>query len=551
MRNLSVRKSVRALAALVAVIGVLLLPLTAKAAEPIKVGLSVALTGGVAPIGKQVLAALQIWRDDVNAKGGLLGRPVELVFYDDQSNPQNVPGLYTKLIDVDKVDLLIGPYATNMVAPAIPVLMQFHKTTIGILANAANSKFHYDQYFSMLPTGPEPKKSFAYGFFELAAAQNPRPKTVAIVAADAEFAQNAADGARESVKEIGGFQIVLDQKYPPTTTDYSPIMRAVQALNPDIVYVAAYPPDSVGIVRAANEIGLTPKMFGGAFIGLLVSPIKAQLGPLMNGIINNEVFLPAPSLVFPGTKELLAKYQAVAQQQKIDPMGWAFPPLGYAAGQVMAQAVEGAKTLDQVKLAAYMHSHTFSTVVGDIKFGKDGEWAKSRVFFTQFQHVTANSMDQFRDTTHEVIVWPNEYKTGTVIYPYADAKKAVKNDEEFMNGSPFKLGTFATSGGGAFAAIVLDDDAIPLTAAAIACKNALASVTTIWRASRRFRAFWKGGTRTSPRCRSSSPSWKRKAGRARKNSPACARCRRWRGPARCSTPRRISRSTSTKCCAPA
>jgi branched-chain amino acid transport system substrate-binding protein len=155
----------------------------------------------------------------------------------------------------------------------------------------------------------------------------------------------------------------------------------------------------------------------------LVSPIKAQLGPLMNGIINNEVFLPAPSLVFPGTKELLAKYQAVAQQQKIDPMGWAFPPLGYAAGQVMAQAVEGAKTLDQVKLAAYMHSHSFSTVVGDIKFGKDGEWAKSRVFFTQFQHVTANSMDQFRDTTHEVIVWPNEYKTGNVIYPYADAKK--------------------------------------------------------------------------------------------------------------------------------
>ena len=398
-------------------------PSAASAAEPIRVGLSVALTGGVAPIGKQVLAALQIWRDDVNAKGGLLGRPVELVYYDDQSNPQNVPGLYTKLIEVDKVELLIGPYATNMVAPAIPVLMQYHKTTIGILANAANSKFHYDQYFSMLPTGPEPKKSFAYGFLEMAAAQKPRPTTVAIVAADAEFAQNAADGARESIKEIGGFQTVMDQKYPPPTTDYTPIMRAVAALNPDIVYVAAYPPDSVGIVRAANEVGLTPKMFGGAFIGLLVSPIKAQLGPLMNGIVNNEVFLPAPSLVFPGTKELLAKYQPIAQQEKIDPMGWAFPPLGYAAGQVLAQAVEGAKTLDQVKLAAYMRGHSFSTVVGDIRFGKDGEWAKSRVFFTQFQHVTGNAMDQFRDTAHEVIVWPNEYKTGNLIYPYAEAKQ--------------------------------------------------------------------------------------------------------------------------------
>jgi branched-chain amino acid transport system substrate-binding protein len=422
MRNLSLRTKARGLLVLFALCAVIL-PSVAKAADPIRVGMTMALTGGVAPIGKQVLAALQIWRDDVNAKGGLLGRPVEFVVYDDQSNPANIPSLYTKLIDVDKVDLLIGPYATNMVAPTIPILMQYKKTTIGILANAANSKFHYDQYFSMLPTGPEPQKAFAYGFFELAAGVTPRPKTVAIVAADAEFAQNAADGARMSIKEIGGFETVLDEKYPPSTTDYTPVMRAAQAVNPDIVFVAAYPPDSVGIVRAANEIGLTPKMFGGTFIGLLVTPIKMQLGPLMNGIVNNEVFLPAKSLTFPGTNELLAKYQATAKTQGIDPMGWAFAPLAYAAGQTLEQAVEGTKGTDQAALAAYMHSHTFHTVVGDITFGKDGEWAKSRVFFTQFQHVTGNSIDQFKDTTHEVVVWPNEYKTGDMIYPYAEAKK--------------------------------------------------------------------------------------------------------------------------------
>jgi branched-chain amino acid transport system substrate-binding protein len=403
----------------------LFLPNAARAADPIRIGTSLALTGGVAPIGKQVLAALQIWRDDVNAKGGLLGRPIELVYYDDQSNPANVPQLFTKLIEVDKVDLLIGPYATNMVAPAIPVLMQYKKTTISILANAANSKLHYDQYFSMLPTGPEPQKAFAEGFFELAAAAKPRPKTVAIVAADAEFAQNAADGARQTIKDMGGFEIVADQKYPPSTTDYTPVMRAVQALNPDIVFVAAYPPDSVGIVRAANEVGLTPKMFGGAFIGLLVTPIKVQLGPLANGIVNNTVFMPAPSLTFPGTREMMAKYQAAAQGAGIDPIGPAFPPLGYAAGQVLAEAVEGTKSLDHKTLAAYMRSHTFSTVVGDIKFGKDGEWAKSRVFFVQFQHVAPNSLDQFKDpnSPHEVVVWPKEYKTGDMIYPYADAKK--------------------------------------------------------------------------------------------------------------------------------
>ncbi|HTH33226.1 MAG TPA: amino acid ABC transporter substrate-binding protein [Xanthobacteraceae bacterium] len=422
MRIASSWSIARAVSALL-VFSALIVPTVVKAADPVRIGFTMALTGGVAPAGKQVLAALQIWRDDVNAKGGLLGRPVELVFYDDQSNPQNIPGLYTKLIEVDKVDLLIGPYATNMVAPTIPILMQYHKTTVGILANAANSKFHYNQYFSMLPTGPEPQKSFSYGFFQLAAAAKPRPKTVAIVAADAEFAQNAADGARQAIKETSGFELVLDQKYPPTTTDYAPIMQAVKALNPDIVYVAAYPPDSVGIVRAANEIGLTPKMFGGTFIGLLLTPIKAQLGPLMNGIVNNEVFLPGPAFTFPGTLELLEKYRAVAKAQGLDPMGWSYPPLGYAAAQVLAQAVEGAKTLDQVKLAAYMHDHTFHTVVGDVTFGKDGEWTKSRVVFTQFQHVKDNSVDQFKDTTNEVIVWPDQYKAGTMVYPYAEAKK--------------------------------------------------------------------------------------------------------------------------------
>lgn len=394
-----------------------------RAADPIKVGFSMALTGAVAPNGKQNLLALELWRDDVNAKGGLLGRPIELVFYDDQSNPANVPQIYTKLIDVDKVDLLIGPYATNMVAPAIPVLMQSKKTTIGILANAANSKFHYDQYFSMLPTGPEPQKAFSRGFFELAAAAQPRPKTVALIAADAEFAQNAVEGARQNITDMGGFDTVFDKSYPPTTADFTPILRAIQALNPDIVFVAAYPPDSVGIVRAANEIGLVPKLFGGTFIGLLVTPIKMQLGPLMNGIVNNEVFVPAPAFTFPGTLEVLAKYQTAAKTQGIDPLGWAFPPLSYAAGQVLAQAVEGAKSLDHKAIADYMRSHTFHTVVGDITFGKDGEWVKSRVVFTQFQNVTGNTLDQFVDTTREVVVWPKEYKSGDLIYPYAKAKQ--------------------------------------------------------------------------------------------------------------------------------
>jgi len=224
-----------------------------------------------------------------------------------------VPAIYTKLITIDKVDLLVGPYATNMVAPAMPVLMQNNKMTISILGLGVNRQFNYPRYFSTVPLGPEGPPAFSKGFFELAKAQNPAPQTVAIVAADAEFAQTAAGGARQNAK-AAGFTIVYDGKYPPNTTDFAPVMRAVQAANPDIVFAAAYPPDTIGIVRASNEIGFTPKMFGGTLIGLMAAPIKMQLGPLVNGIVMNESFMPA--LDFPGTAELMKKYQAIAPERK-------------------------------------------------------------------------------------------------------------------------------------------------------------------------------------------------------------------------------------------
>src|ERR1700704_4512617 len=203
----------------------------AWAADPIKVGFSMALTGAVAPNGKQNLLALQIWAEDVNAKGGLMGRPVELVYYDDQSNPNNVPGIYTKLISVDKVDLLVGPYATNMIAPAMPVVMQMNKMTIGMLGVNVNRQFNYSRYFSMVPGGDEGTLAFSRGWFEIAAALTPKPRTVALIGADAEFGKTACDGARDNAQK-GGFEIIYDKSYPPSTTDMVPIVRAIPATNP-------------------------------------------------------------------------------------------------------------------------------------------------------------------------------------------------------------------------------------------------------------------------------------------------------------------------------
>ena len=250
----------------------------------------------------------------------------------------------------------------------------------------------------------------------------PKPKTVAIVGADAEFARNTTDGARLNAKSLG-FDIVYDKSYPPGTTDFGPIVRAIQATAPDVVFAAAYPPDTLGLIRADREIGFTPKMFGGGLIGLLATAMKVQLGPLLNGIVKQDLFVNSPQFEFAGLRDMLRKYQAKAPGFGVDPLGYAYSPFGYAGGQVLAAAVEGTKSLDQGALADYMHSHTFDTVIGKISFGKDGEWSAPRVVFTQFQNVTDSSIEQFREVKHEVIVWPPEYRTGTMIYPYADAIK--------------------------------------------------------------------------------------------------------------------------------
>ncbi len=395
---------------------------SAQSGNPIKVGVGLALTGAGASPSKVILTSLEIWRDDVNAKGGILGRPVQLIVLDDQSNPANVPGVYTKLISVDKVDLLLGPYGTNFVAPAMPTIIQHNKLTISFTAIGINRHFNYDKYFSMVSVGPDGVNAFSKGFFELAAAQQPKPQTVAILAADAEFARSAADGAREELKKHG-FKVVYDQSYPPPTTDFAPVMRAIQAANPDILFIGAYPPDNVGIIRAANEIGLSPKMFGGAMIGMLVTPIKVQLGPIANGLIVSENFAAAGAHSYTGTADFLKRYNAKASAAGIDPLGFAWGPFAYAAGQVLDKAVTETKSLDHNKLADYMHKAKFETVAGNFSFAKDGEWSQTRQVFTQVQNAQPNNLDQFRDGKAMPILWPAEMKTGTMIYPYADARK--------------------------------------------------------------------------------------------------------------------------------
>jgi len=392
----------------------------AQGAAPIKIGFSMALTGPLAPNGKQALLGAQIWQEQLNAKGGLLGRQIQLVNYDDQSNPSTVPGIYTKLLDVDKCDLVVGPYATNMVAPAIPVVMQRGKTFIGLFALDANGEFHYPKYFSMLPSGPTPKQSFTEGFFEVAARQNPKPQTIAIAAEDADFSHNAADGARDNVKKFD-LKTVYDKTYPPNTTDFSPIIRAIQASNPDVVVFCSYPLSSVGLLLSANELGLKPKMMGGAMVGLQATAIKSKLKSHLNGIVNYETWVPSPKLMAPAA-DFFKTYQSRAQAAGADPLGYYLGGWGYAYLQVLQQAVEATKSIEDDKLANYMRDNAFKTIMADVRFGKNGEWTKSGMLQVQYHGITdAADLETWRGMSFQTVLTPADEKTGDIIYPYEKA----------------------------------------------------------------------------------------------------------------------------------
>ena len=179
----------------------------------------------------------------------------------------------------------------------------------------------------------------------------------------------------------------------------------------------------VGIIHAANEVGLKTNLFGGGMVGLQTTSVKQELGPLMNGIVNYDFWIPAPTMKFPGVDEFLKKYQDKAKGSGVDPLGYYLAPWAYSYMQVLADAVTGAGGLDQQKIADYLRSHTFKTVMGDIAFGPDGELSEPHDLMVQYQHLTGNGLDQFNTGKQPVILWPPKYADGKALYPYTDSRK--------------------------------------------------------------------------------------------------------------------------------
>ncbi len=392
-------------------------PAFAQGTNPLRIGFAMALSGGLAGNGRATLLAYQIWANEVNARGGLLGRPVQLVFYDDQTSPGVVPGIYTKLMDVDRADVVTSPYATALIAPAMPVVMQRNACFLTIFGAGVNEAFRYDRHFNMNVVGDNMKETYAKGYFDIAARLPTPPRTVAIAAVDNEFAQKAMESARHHARQRG-LRIVYDRSYPPSTVDFTPIVRSIAAARPDVVFIASYPPDTSGILRATSELRFAPPMFGGGMVGPQLAAFQQQFGPILNNLVNWDVYSPEPTMNFPGVSEFQAKYRELAHREQVDLLGNYIPPYAYGQMQVLEQTLTRVGRVDQAAMAADMRSQEFDTIVGRFRFSALGEWAEPRNLYVQFQNIRDGDLEKYKRPGTKVILAPDSLKSGELRAPY-------------------------------------------------------------------------------------------------------------------------------------
>ena len=184
--------------------------------------------------------------------------------------------------------------------------------------------------------------------------------------------------------------------------------------------LGAYPPDSVGMVKAATEVGLKARMFGGGMVGLQFASIMTALGPKLNGIVNYDFWVPEPTLKFEGVEAFLEKYQAAAVGKGVDPLGFYLQPYAYAYLQVLGQAITATGGMDHAAIGEYIRNNEFSTVVGKVSFAPNGEWAKTRVLMVQYQGIQDTELATFAKAGTSVVLYPAEWKSGDINVPYAE-----------------------------------------------------------------------------------------------------------------------------------
>jgi branched-chain amino acid transport system substrate-binding protein len=367
------------------------LPLPAGAQTPIKIGASMSVTGTYAKPGSYQKEGYDICIDELNGKGGLLGRKVELVIYDDQSQPATAVKLYEKLITEDKVDAVMGPYSSAVSEAVANVTEKYKKVMVAPLAATTSIFKKGRKYIFMVIT---PAENYLDGLIDMAAKRG--LKTVAIINEDTLFPKASAAGTAEAAKKRG-MQVVLQEAYPKGNTDFSALLVKIKAANPDVIAAGTYFDDAVAITRQMKELNVNPKMFGLTVGGDLPEfyDLLKQNAEYVYGSTQWDESLP-----YPGQKEFLAAY---TKKFKHEPSYHA--AAGYAGCLIYGEAVKRAGTLDADKVREQLLKMEIKTAFGDYKVEPDG-----------FQVAHKMVMLQWQDGKR-VIVWPDDLASGKLRYP--------------------------------------------------------------------------------------------------------------------------------------
>jgi branched-chain amino acid transport system substrate-binding protein len=365
--------------------------LPAGAQAPIRIGASMSLTGTYAKPGTYQKEGYDVCADEVNAKGGLLGRKIEFVLHDDQSAPATAVKLYEKLITEDKVDAVMGPYSSAVSEAVANVTEKYKKVMVAPLAATTSIFKKGRKYIFMIVS---PAEVYLEGLIDMAAKRG--LKTVAILNEDTLFPKASATGAAELAKKRG-LQVVLQEAYPKGNTDFSALLVKLKAVNPDVLAAGTYFDDAVAITRQMKELGVNPKMFGLTVGGDLPEfyDLLKQNAEYVYGSAQWDESLP-----FPGQKEFVAGYK---KRFKGEPPY--FTAAGYAGCLIYAEAVKRAGTLDADKVRDELLKLKTKTAFGDYAVDADG-----------FQIAHKTIMLQWQDGKR-IIVWPEELASGKARFP--------------------------------------------------------------------------------------------------------------------------------------
>lgn len=384
----------------VALAGIVLaaLPLPAAAQTPIKIGASMSVTGTYAKPGTYQKQGYDVCIDELNAKGGILGRKVELVIYDDQSNPATAVRLYEKLITEDKVDAVMGPYSSAVSEAVANVTEKYKKVMVAPLAATTSIFKKGRKYIFMVIT---PAENYLDGLIDMAAKRG--LKTVAIINEDTLFPKASAAGTAEAAKKKG-MQVVLQEAYPKGNTDFSALLVKIKAANPDVIAAGTYFDDAVAITRQMKELNVNPKMFGltvGGDLPEFYDLLKQNADYIYGSTQWDE------SLPYPGQKEFLAAYKAKFKGQEPS----YHTAAGYAGCLIYAEAVKKAGTLDADKVRDQLLKMEIKTAFGEYKVEPDG-----------FQIAHKMVMLQWQDGKR-IVVWPDDLSNGKPRYPTPEWSK--------------------------------------------------------------------------------------------------------------------------------